>query len=108
MVVDVFPDQDGEGAFAVWARFEGADAFELDRRLGEERELFTVVRTGTGWEPPVPERPASWSAALLENVLFDVVTEWIDPLVPADATALFWEVTTADGTQDHRPVGPSR
>ncbi|WP_145501775.1 DUF6389 family protein [Streptomyces sp. CFMR 7] len=108
VVVDVFPDQDGEGTFAVWARFEGADSFELDRRLGEERQLFAVVRTGTGWEPPVPERPASWSAALLENVLFDVVTEWIDGLVPADATALFWEVTTPDGTQDHRPVGPSR
>ncbi|MGW5802851.1 DUF6389 family protein, partial [Streptomyces bacillaris] len=70
--------------------------------------LLGVGARAPGGHPRGGARPASWSAALLENVLFDVVTEWIDGLVPADATALFWEVTTPDGTQDHRPVGPSR
>ncbi|WP_337192388.1 DUF6389 family protein [Streptomyces sp. YIM 132580] len=108
VVIDVFPDQDGEGTFAVWARFEGSDAFALDRRLGDDRQLLAVVHSETGWTPPVPDRPASWSAARLGDVLFDVVAEWIDALVPPDGTGLSWEVTAPDGTQERRPVGPGR
>ncbi|MFE9014516.1 DUF6389 family protein [Streptomyces cyaneofuscatus] len=106
VVIDVFPDQDGEGTFAVWARFEGGDAFTLDRRLGDERQLLAVVCSEHGWTPPVPDRPASWSTAHLGDVLFDVVAEWLDALVPPGGTGLYWEVTAPDGTQERRPVGP--
>lgn len=57
VVMDVFPDQDGEGTFAVWARFEGGDAFALDRRLGDERQLLAVVRSEHGWTPPYRTGP---------------------------------------------------
>ncbi|MFI9056830.1 MULTISPECIES: DUF6389 family protein [Streptomyces] len=103
-----FPDQEGHGTFAVWARFSGADSFALDRQIGDERELFKVVWTDNGLEPAVPQPPSSWSTLHLEDVLFDTVAEWLDLLIPPDATDLQWEVTTPDGTQDHRQVGPSR
>ncbi|WP_406145171.1 DUF6389 family protein [Streptomyces anulatus] len=108
VTIDVFPDQEGHGTFAVWARFSGADSFALDRQIGDERELFKVVWTDNGLEPAVPQPPASWSTLHLEDVLFDTVAEWLDLLIPPDATDLQWEVTTPDGTQDHRQVGPSR
>ncbi|WP_432005514.1 DUF6389 family protein [Streptomyces parvus] len=108
VTIDVFPDQEGDGTFAVWARFSGADSFTLDRLVGDERQLFTVVWAEHGWEPAVPERPASWSTARFEDVLFGVVVEWIDPLVPPDAAHLRWEVTTPDGTRGFHPVGPGR
>ncbi|MER8193485.1 DUF6389 family protein [Streptomyces microflavus] len=108
VTIDVFPDQEGHGTFAVWARFSGEGSFALDRQIGDERELFKVVWTEDGWEPAVPAPPASWSTLHFENVLFDIVAEWIDLLIPPDSTDLQWEVTTPDGTQGHRPVGPSR
>ena len=43
VLIDVFVDQDAEGPFGVWVRFEGADSFSLDRQLGDERELFSVI-----------------------------------------------------------------
>ncbi len=108
VTIDVFPDQEGDGTFALWARFRGADSFALDRLIGDERQLFTVVWAEHGWEPAVPERPGAWSAARFEDILFAAVVEWIDPLIPPDAVHLQWEVTTPDGTQDSHPVGPGR
>ncbi len=108
VIIDVFPDQEGDGTFAVWARFDGADSFALDRRLGDERQLFAVVHGERGWEPAVPARPGSWSDAEFEDVLLATVVEWIDALVPADAARLYWEATVPGGTQDHHPLGPSR
>ncbi|MFE9456465.1 DUF6389 family protein [Streptomyces californicus] len=108
VIIDVFPGQEGDGAFAVWARFDGADSFVLDRLLGDERRLFAVVHGDHGWEPAVPARPGSWPDAEFEDVLFAAVVEWIDALVPADAAQLSWEITVPGGTHDHHPVGPSR
>ncbi|MBK3561775.1 hypothetical protein JHN55_35640 [Streptomyces sp. MBT56] len=108
VTIDVFPDQEGDGTFAVWARFRGADSFALDRLIGDERQLFTVVWAEHGWEPPVPERPGTWSTARFEDVLLATVVEWIDPLIPPGAVHLHWEVTAPDGTQDCHPVGPGR
>lgn len=91
ILIDVLVDQDGEGPFDVWARFEGADAFELDRRLDEQRHLFGVEWTADGWEPAVPSRPRGWMRDRLEEAVLVVVAEWIDGLLPADAReGLFW------------------
>ncbi|WP_101844953.1 DUF6389 family protein [Zhihengliuella sp. ISTPL4] len=91
ILIDVFVDQDGEGPFDVWARFEGADAFELDRRLDEQRHLFGVEWTADGWEPAVPSRPRGWTRDRLEEAVLVVVAEWIEGLLPADARdGLFW------------------
>lgn len=106
VLIDVFLEQDAEGPFGVWARFDGPDSFSLDRRLGDERELFSVIWGEEGWEPPVPARPAGWSRAQLEGTIVDVVAEWIDPLIPAGAPDVWWEVVTPDGATDPIAVGP--
>lgn len=43
IVIDVSLDQDGEGTFGVWARYEGPDAFSLNQQIGDERELFGAI-----------------------------------------------------------------
>ncbi|MFK3678732.1 DUF6389 family protein [Microbacterium sp. NPDC090218] len=106
VLIDVFLDQDAEGPFGVWARFEGADSFSLDRQLGDERELFGVIWGEEGWEPPVPARPADWSREQLEDAIVEVVAEWIDPLIPTGTPDLRWEVVTPDGATDPIQVGP--
>ncbi|MFJ6530938.1 DUF6389 family protein [Microbacterium sp. NPDC091662] len=105
VLIEVFVDQDAEGPFGVWARFEGADSFALDRQLGDERELFGVIWGEEGWEPPVPARPADWSREQLEDVIVEVVAEWIDPLIPTGTPDLRWEVVTPDGAMDPIRVG---
>lgn len=91
VLVDVFVDQDGEGPFDVWARFEGAGAFALDRRFEDQRHLFGVEWTADGWEPAVPSRPRAWTRDRLEEAVLVVVAEWIDGLLPAGAReGLFW------------------
>lgn len=106
VLIDVYLDQDAEGPFGVWARFDGPDSFSLDRRLGDERELFSVIWGEEGWEPPVPARPAGWSRAQLEGTIVDVVAEWVDPLIPAGTPDVRWEVVTPDGATDPIPVRP--
>lgn len=106
IVIDVSLDQDGEGTFGVWARYEGPDAFSLNQQIGDERELFGVIWGEEGWEPPVPHRPRKWSRVELEKVVVGVVAKWIDGLIPSTATELPWEVTTPDGTVDAVLVGP--
>ncbi|MBW8763022.1 MAG: hypothetical protein JF592_10605 [Microbacterium sp.] len=105
MLIEVFVDQDAEGPFGVWARFEGADSLSLDRQLGDERELFSVIWGEKGWEPPVPARPAAWSREQLEDAVVDVVAERIDPLIPRGTPDLRWEVVTPDGATDPIRVG---
>lgn len=105
--IDVFVDQDAEGPFGVWARFEGADSFRLDRQLGDERELFIVIWGEEGWEPAVPGRPAGWSREELEAALVEVVAEWLAPLIPKGPPHLRWEVVTPDGATDPIAVEPS-
>ncbi|WP_407360360.1 DUF6389 family protein [Microbacterium sp. LBN7] len=105
VLIDVFVDQDAEGPFGVWARFEGADSFGLDRQLGDERELLGVIWGEEGWEPAVPSRPREWSRAQLEDAIVEVVAEWIDPLIPLGTPDLRWEVVTPDGATDPIQVG---
>ncbi|GAA1024878.1 MULTISPECIES: DUF6389 family protein [Amycolatopsis] len=95
IVIDVFVDQDGEGPFDVWARFEGRDAFALDRRFDDGRHLFGVVWGEDGWAPEVPPRPRGWTRDDLEAAVVDVVTQWITPLMPAGAPEGFWRIGTA-------------
>lgn len=102
VLIDVFVDQDAEGPFGVWARFEGADAFTLDRQLGDDRELFSVIWGEEGWEPPVPPRPVDWSREQLEDAIVEVVAEWIDPLIPKGTPVLRWDVATPDGAGARR------
>lgn len=97
ILVDVFVDQDGEGPFDVWARFDGDDAFALDRRFDDERHLFGVTWSEHGWEPDVPGRPVGWTREDLERAVLDAVAEWLSPLIPAASPDGFWQIGTPDG-----------
>ncbi|CAM5481648.1 hypothetical protein SCALM49S_06417 [Streptomyces californicus] len=109
MIIDVFPDQEGDGTFAVWALFDGADSFALDRRLGDERQLFAVVHGERGWEPAVPARPGILVRTRVEYEDVQVAhgsLAWIEAGGPADAAHRTGEATVPGGTQDHHPLGP--
>lgn len=106
VLLEVFLDQDAEGTFSIWARFDGADGFTLDRQLGDERELFSVIWGEEEWEPPVPPRPVDWSRQMLTDTIIDVVAEWISPLIPVGAPALLWDVATPDSAAESIAVGP--
>ncbi|MFE4500167.1 DUF6389 family protein [Rhodococcus sp. NPDC056743] len=108
VIIDVFVDQDGHGTFDVWARFEGPDAFTLDRQLGDERALFGVIWGTDGWDPDVPVRPRAWTRMELTDAIIDVVAEWVDPLIAVGTDTLYWEVGTPDGDVDPRTVGANR
>jgi hypothetical protein len=108
VIIEVFVDQDAHGTFDVWARFEGPDAFTLDRQLGDERALFGVIWGTDGWDPDVPVRPREWSRMELTDVIVDVVAEWVDTLISVGPDTLYWEVATPDGDVDPRPVGANR
>lgn len=95
IAIDVFVDQDGEGPFDVWARFEGPDAFALDRRFDDDRLLFGVVWDEDGWCPAVPDRPVAWTREQLEDAVVESVREWILPLLPEDVPADFWWIGAA-------------
>lgn len=105
IAINVFTDVDASGTFDVWARFAGADAFELDRKLDDIRCLFGVVWGEEGWEPDVPSKPRDWSRDELEHAIFETVVEWIDPLMSRGAPAVRWEIALADGTDEPRLLG---
>ncbi|GAA4785947.1 DUF6389 family protein [Microbacterium gilvum] len=106
VLIEVFVDQDVEGPFSVWVRFEGDHAVALDRELGDERELFSVIWGEEGWEPPVPPRPAGWSRQRLTEAIVAAVAAWVGPLIPAGTPAVHWEVAPHDGIVDGIAVGP--
>ncbi|NLU64289.1 hypothetical protein HCA61_18755 [Rhodococcus sp. HNM0563] len=103
ITIDVVVDQDGEGPFDVWARFDGRDAFLLDRRFDEERRLFGVEWGELGWEPAVPSRLRDWTRDDLEAVVVEVVTRWIEPLIPAGSPDGFWSVGAPEGLRVNVP-----
>lgn len=103
VVIDLFVGQDGEGPFDVWVRFEGADAFALDRRFDGERHIFGVVWGEEGWEPDVPSRPRGWSGEELEEATFETVAEWLEPLIPEGGPS--WELTAVEGVSEPRRLG---
>ncbi|EME55869.1 DUF6389 family protein [Amycolatopsis decaplanina] len=72
--IEVFPDDDGEGTFDVWARFEGPDSYVLNKPIDEHRHLFGVVHHETGWEPDVPPLPRGLSA----DLIVDTVADWLE------------------------------
>lgn len=97
VLIDVFVDQDAEGPFDVWARFEGRDAFLLDRRFDDDRHLFGVEWGEDGWEPDVPPRPRGWIRDDLERAALDAVVEWLSPRIPPGAPDGFWRIGIPGG-----------
>nr|AFV52213.1 hypothetical protein [Streptoalloteichus sp. ATCC 53650] len=96
VVLDVFTDQDGEGSFNVWARFDGPDFFALNKPIDAHRHLFGVVHGAEGWEPDVPFLPRSAD----QDVLVDTVADWLRAVWGEHVrggTTTGWEVDSPDG-----------
>ncbi|MBU2694376.1 DUF6389 family protein [Pimelobacter sp. 30-1] len=95
IVVDVFPDQDGEGTFDVWVRFEGPDFFALNKPIDDVRHLFGVVHTEDGLEPEVPEPYGGGTAFDPGEAIVEVVTAWIEEIWVGVGSAVPLEVLHA-------------
>ncbi|WP_430332370.1 DUF6389 family protein [Rhodococcus sp. ACT016] len=97
---DVFPDQDGEGTFDVWARLEGPDSFVLNKAVDEHRHLFGVVYTEDGLEPDVPLWPSSDTPFCVQDAVVDAAATWLTELwsrVGEAHSTLPWLVEGEDG-----------
>lgn len=101
--IEVFPDQDGEGTFDVWARFEGRDSYVLNKPIDEHRHLFGVVHHETGWEPDVPPLPRGLSA----DLVVDTAADWIDSVWTRTVSrplSIPVEVSSPDGYGTATPI----
>ncbi|MFK4763111.1 DUF6389 family protein [Microbacterium sp. ZW T5_45] len=104
IVLDVFLDDDAEGPFDVWARFEGESVFVTQQRLGEDRHLVDIAWTEDGWTLDVPARPQSWSREALLDAIIDVVAGWLSGLIPSGGDGIVWTLETPDGETDPREL----
>ncbi|WFR71340.1 DUF6389 family protein [Prescottella defluvii] len=102
---DVFPDQDGEGTFDVWARLDGPDHFALNKAIDDHRHLFGIVYTEDGLEPDVP----LWSRNApfcVQDAIVDAAAAWLTELwsrVGAARSPLPWFV---EGHNDYGTITP--
>ncbi len=77
---EIFPDQDGEGAFSVHANVDGPDLFVLNKQIESVASIFDVVHTPTGFEPSVPMLDPFETEFDYENVVVDCVAHWVKQL----------------------------
>ena len=76
----VFPDQDGEGTFAVVASLEGPDLFVLNKAVEGHRYLFDVRHTEDGIEPEVPLFASDEAGFNVQDVIVDTAMQWVAEL----------------------------
>ncbi|MCL2534367.1 MAG: DUF6389 family protein [Nocardiaceae bacterium] len=96
---DVFPDQDGEGTFDIWARLEGPDSFALNKPIDAHRHLFGVVHTEDGLEPDVPLWPRS-APFRVQDAVVDAAATWLTQLwsrLDGARSTLPWLIEGDDG-----------
>lgn len=76
----VFPDQDGEGTFDIRLTLTGPDLYVLNKAIQDSADLFDVIHTSEGLKPSVPLMDPFDSSFEVNNVLADVVAEWIQSI----------------------------
>ena len=74
----IFPDQDGEGTFAVRATLNGPDLYVLNKEIEDIAEIIGVEYGERSLIPPVPHMDAFNSNFEVNDVLADVVGEWLE------------------------------
>ena len=75
----IFPDQGGEGTFSVVIGLEGPDLYVLNKAIEGYRDLFDVVHSEKGLEPPVPMF-SSEPAFCVQDAIADVAADWVESL----------------------------
>lgn len=107
IAIDLFVDQDAEGPFDAWARYEGPGGTELNLLVGDARHVFGVNWGELSWEPDVPPRPIGWSREDLEAALFTGFGDWLSELIPSPTThGILWELHLPDSGAEPRHILP--
>tara|TARA_R110000764_G_scaffold13183_1_gene38068 strand:+ start:3317 stop:3763 length:447 start_codon:yes stop_codon:yes gene_type:complete len=73
----IFPDQDGEGTFSVRVSLSGPDLYVLNKAIEDTADIFNVKHTSQGLEPNVPMMDPFNSSFDINDVLVDVVGNWV-------------------------------
>ena len=73
----IFPEQDGEGTFGVRVLLDGPDLFVLNKTIKDFADLINVRHTPKGLTPPVPLLDPFKSKFEVNDVLSDVVGDWV-------------------------------
>jgi len=73
----IFPDQDGEGTFGVRVSLSGPDLYIMNKAIEESADIIDVKHTPTGLQPNVPMMDPFDSDFEVNDVLSDVVGDWL-------------------------------
>jgi len=73
----IFPDQDGEGTFGVRVSLSGPDLFVLNKAIEDSADIISIIHTPEGLKPNVPLMDPFDSSFEVNNVLSDVVGDWL-------------------------------
>ena len=73
----IFPDQDGEGTFGVRVSLSGPDLYVLNKAIEESADLINVIHTSEGLKPNVPHMDPFDSDFEVNDVLSDLVGDWL-------------------------------
>lgn len=73
----IFPDQDGEGTFGVQVSLSGPDLHVLNKTIEDSANLINVIHTPNGLKPNVPLMDSFDSSFEVNDVLCDVVADWL-------------------------------
>ena len=73
----IFPDQDGEGTFEVRVSLSGPDLYVLNKAINASANLINVIHTSEGLKPNVPLMDSFDSSFEVNDVLSDVVGDWL-------------------------------
>ena len=73
----IFADQDGEGTFGVRVSLSGPDLYVLNKAIEDSADLINVIHTPEGLKPNVPLMDPFNSSFEVNDVLSDVVGDWL-------------------------------
>jgi len=78
--LQIFPDQDGEGTFSIQFSLLGKDLYVLNKSIKEYATIFDVIHTPSGLNPNVPLMDPFDTEFEVNDVLVDIVAEWIEKI----------------------------
>ncbi|AUP81182.1 DUF6389 family protein [Flavivirga eckloniae] len=73
----IFPNQDGEGTFGVRVSLSGPDLYVLNKAIEGSADLINIIHTPEGLKPAVPLMNPFDSSFEVNDVLSDVVGDWL-------------------------------
>jgi hypothetical protein len=106
---EVIPGQDAEGPFDVRAALDGPDLYVLNKAIRDCSLIFGVRYTRDGLEPPVPMVDRDCTDFEVNDVIVDVVADWLQVVwreVNAPAQGIPVRIVGHDdyGTTTPRPL----